>query len=389
MAKFDFNNSRYARFFGSSDNIKFLQTFLDTKGIIYTNYGWYLTQGKKASTATPTPPKGLATFSVKAKSLKAAPLMDLRAPLGESVPMDTEGVKWYSASIPDFIAKGTVETAMERDYRIKQFEIFGNDADIVEAWTDDVQAKIDSADATLNYMTANLISTGGIDYTGIGEGIQGPLHKANIPEENFVKAGAKAWTADDAKILTYMAEIEKKFRDDWGYTGALVWQMPRNMFYNVFLQNAEVKEFVKNYRTLNYVATAEGIPTTESMFRQAAVDLQGVSPIEVVTERERNVTATTDLFVHGWKENVAVLRPAGDAVEFEYTDNLDQRMFQKYGSSVVSKVFAKTNNGLGTLVNTTLNNGIYKEWHTDLMMSAVPALLNFPNLVIVDTTTAD
>ena len=138
-----------------------------------------------------------------------------------------------------------------------------------------------------------------------------------------------------------------------------------------------------------YQATTEGQSFTEVAFRQAVIDYQGVSPIEVVTEKERNKTHTTDTFIHGWKENVAVLRPAGDAVEFEYTENLDQLMFQKYGSKAISKVFAQTNNGLATLVNTTLNNGIYQEWHTDLMMSACPALIEFPDHLIVDTTTAD
>ena len=46
MAKFDFNNSRYAKFFGSRENNKYLQTFLDNKDIFFCNYGWYKTQGR-------------------------------------------------------------------------------------------------------------------------------------------------------------------------------------------------------------------------------------------------------------------------------------------------------------------------------------------------------
>ena len=63
-------------------------------------------------------------------------------------------------------------------------------------------------------------------------------------------------------------------------------------------------------------------------------------------------------------------------------------MFDKYGSSVITKVWAQVNDGLCTLVNTTTNNGQYKEWHTDVMMSACPALTVFLNNVIVDTSTA-
>lgn len=389
MPKFDFNNSRYAKFFADKANQNFLQTFINTEGIIYTNYGWYKTQGRRAAGATPTALDGTATFTVKSRPLHAAPLMDLRAPLGDSNQMDKEGLSFYTASIPDFIAPGYVETAMEREYRIRQFEMFGNDADIVAAWVQNIQTQLDSADATLNFLTASLMSTGKIDYTGIGRGIQAPLHKAAIPEENFVKAGDKVWTDADCKILTQMATIEQAFREKWAYTGAMVWQMPRKMFYEVFLQNDEVKELVKNFRFLNYIASTDTMPITETMFRQAFVDYQGVSPIEVVTEKERNLTDTKDVMINGWNEGIAVLRPAGDAVEFEFTENLDRQMHQKYGSSIISKVFATANDGLCTLVNTTLNNGNYKEWHTDLMMSAVPALVEFPYHILVDTTTAN
>jgi len=71
-----------------------------------------------------------------------------------------------------------------------------------------------------------------------------------------------------------------------------------------------------------------------------------------------------------------------------HTTILDQQMYEKYGSSVISRTFAKTNNGLCTLMNTTLNNGNMKEWHTDLMMSAIPSLDEFLYHVIVDTTVA-
>ena len=315
MPKFDFNSSRYAKFFADRSNRRFLQTFIDTEGILYTNYGWHLTQGRPANAPTPTDSSGVATFTVKARKVEAAPLMDLRAPLGDSNQMDKEGLSFYSATIPDFIAPGWVETAMEREYRIRQFELFGSDADIV------------------------------------GRGIKTPLHKAAIPEENFVKAGALVWTDSSCKLLEQMKHIEDTYREKRNYTGSLIWQVPRKMYYEVILENAQVKELIADYRKnpLAYQATTEGQSFTEFAFRQAVIDYQGVSPIEVVTEKERNKTHTTDTFIHGWKENVAVLRPAGDAVEFEYTENLDQRMFQRYGSKAISKVFAQTNDGLATL----------------------------------------
>ena len=69
MPKFDFNNSRYAKFFADKTNQRFLQSFINTEGLLYTNYGWYKTQGVKAGAPTPTAPNGIATFSVKGRDL--------------------------------------------------------------------------------------------------------------------------------------------------------------------------------------------------------------------------------------------------------------------------------------------------------------------------------
>lgn len=188
-----------------------------------------------------------------------------------------------------------------------------------------------------------------------------------------------------------MAAKEKNYREKWGYEGALVWQVTRKMFYEVILLNAEVKELIDSFKKnpLAYIATTTTAPTTRELFLAAFRDYPGVSPIEIVEERERNLTNTGDTFVQGWDDKIAVLRPAGYACEFEYTNNLDKQMFEKYGSSVITKIFAQANDGLCTVVNTTTNNGLYKEWHTDVMMSACPALTTFRNHVIVDTSTAD
>ena len=42
------------------------------------------------------------------------------------------------------------------------------------------------------------------------------LYKAEIPAENFITAGDKAWTDPECKILDQMREIENKFKDAWG-----------------------------------------------------------------------------------------------------------------------------------------------------------------------------
>lgn len=393
MAKFDFNNSRKAKFFNSGENQKYLQTFLDNKEIFFTNYGWYKTQGHNAANLTKTDAYGLATFNCKAKVRKAAPMADLRAPLGDSNQLDKVGFKWYTASIPDFITPGFVETAPERYYRMKQFEEFGNDADIVMEYVDNVQTLIDSVDATMNFMTAQLMSTGKIDYTGIGRGISTPLHKAIDPIEygdNFVNGGAKVWSDSSATILTYMKEKEAQYRETrGGYDGPLVWQMTRKTFNDVFLKNKEVRDLVTDWRKLNYIASTATMPISKDQFMKAFTDFEGVSPIDVVTEKERNITHTKDEFKQGWADNIVVLRPAGDACEFQRTDQLDRKMIEFAGNKAIQTTFGTTNDGLGLLMNSVVPNGKYMEWHTDLMFSACPALIDFPDHMIMDISKAD
>ena len=99
MPKFDFNNTRMAKFFSSEINRNYLQEFINREGILRANYDWYLTQGTIATDVTPTDNKGLATFSVKARELKAATLMNLRAPLGEGYQKEKGGMHWYTATL--------------------------------------------------------------------------------------------------------------------------------------------------------------------------------------------------------------------------------------------------------------------------------------------------
>lgn len=396
MAKYDFNNSRYARFFSDKENQRFLQSFIDRTDLFFTNYGWYKTQGRVAP-PTPTDSKGVAAYTVKARKLEAAPLADMRAPLGDAMQEDKKGIEFYTGTIPDFTTKGTVETAAEREYKVRQYEEFGNDADIVAAWVDEVQSKMDQVDATMTWMTAQLMTTFSIDYTGIGQGIQAPI--LDIPKEKCDKrgAGSAAWCSMDAqgnltvnastKILSEMKKIEEEYRTKRGaYSGALVWQMTRNAFYDVFLQCDEVRELVKNYRHYHNLAFTEDMKVNEDDFAPAFAQYNGVSPIEIVVEKERNTTNSTDTFVKGWANNIAVLRPAGDAVEFERTEILDRRMIENYGAKGIESLFAVTNDGLGLLVNTTTDNGKFREWHTNLFFSAVPGLIEFPNHEVIDIT---
>lgn len=82
-----------------------------------------------------------------------------------------------------------------------------------------------------------------------------------------MKISLKVWTDAECKILSQMAEKEKKYREKWGYEGAMEWQVTRKMFYEVMLQNAEVKELIESFKKnpLAYIATTATAPTTREL----------------------------------------------------------------------------------------------------------------------------
>ncbi len=388
MGKFDFNSSRYARLFSDAD-VRFLQTYIDKGALLEVNHGWWNTQFRKADQMTPTADDGTATFTVKSRKLEVAPMMDMRAPLGDSMPLDNEGLAFYSATIPDFIAPGIVEKATERYHREEMFKEFGNDRDILLQWTQKLQERYDSANATLTFMGAQLMTKGSITYNA-GRGIHAPLHKVPIPEANFKHAGAVVWTdTTNCKLIDQMAKIEDDFRAATGYEGPMKWQIPIQMFRNYFKTNAQVRQWIIDSVKVNNDPITANFVYDDNTVLQFLAKNDTISPIEIVKEKERNLTQETDVMVNGWQQNIAVLRPVGYAGEIQFTDQLEIKLHERYGSSIVQKNFASIMQGLAWVIATTLNNGNYQEWHTDLIMSAVPTLTEFPYHVIVDTTTAD
>ena len=385
MAKYDFQNSNYSKMWNSDEGRSIISMILNDPEMIRSNFGFWKEKFTVDPYTIPTDATGVAAFKSQMRELQTAKVMHLRAPLGDSIPEDKKGVAFYTGVIPDFISYGTVETAAEREYKERMFEAnFGNDAFIVSQFVDSIQSKIDSADQTLSNMAAQIMSTGQIKWE-YGQGANGALLKAEIPAANFSKAGEKVWNAGDCKLIDQMVALQEKYKDLWGLEMPMQWEIPYDMFHNVVLKNAQVIEWVRYTKSINNVLLPETIVLTEDMFREAIRLKPELYPIVIVQEKQRDYNGV----VHGWKDNVAVLRPTGYAGVIRHTDILDKSMYEKYGASNIKRVFATTANGLYTVMNTTLDNGNLKEWHTDLMLSAIPSLDEFLYHVIVDTQTAD
>lgn len=390
MSRFDFNNSRYAAFFRSGEGQQILRDYIDNSGMININYNWWRNQFAVNPEVTPTDSSGKASFMVQASENRAAGVLDMRAPLGKAHPYKKEGISFYTGTIPDFTSDAIAETAMERMYKEKYFAEFGNDAKFIREWTKRVQDLIDAKDQTANYMCAQLQTEGYVKYD-IGRGIKGIKQKAAIPEENFVKAGEKVWNAPDAKLFSQMAIIEDGFRQRTGFTGAMKWLIPKKMYSDVFLHNAEVKQWINYLRNLNTNSPMEApdIPVVlKKQFDDAVAAFDGLSPIEIVVEEEKNKDWKGDTTVNGWAANVAVLRPVGYAGLIMHTTSLDQEMANMAGNNVVSQAFAPID-GFSLIHNAEMVDGEYKSWNTRLITSFIPALTEFPEHIIVDTATAD
>lgn len=387
MAKFDFNTCTYVKLWDSIEGRNLINAILNDPNMTRSNHGFYRPRFEIDQYGLPTAPDGTASFTVTQRPFEKSSLMHMRAPLGDTIEREQAGAEKYSASIKDFIADGYREQAMEREYKERLASQFGNDTVVIADWVSKVvQRQINDGISTLDNMAAQALSKGNVVWN-YGQGLQGRIYKAPIPEVNFATAGAKAWTAANCNLIDQMRAIEKRYREDvWGMPDiALQWELPYDIFHNVFLKNKQVVEFVKQRILLDKGVALSDLTVTDADFNKYVPTIEGISPIVVASEKQYD----RETVVSGWKANRAVLRPAGYAGKVMRTDILDQRMYTKYGSSAQTRVFGSTMNGLFLLMNTTLNNGNLKEWHTDLMMSAVPVLDNFLFHVIVDTQTAD
>ena len=383
--KYDFQNSTYSKLWDSREGGQLLTFLLNDPEMIRSNHNFWRQKFTVDPNITPAAADGTATFTSKLRKPESGSLLHMRAPMGDTIVRDKQGIEFYTGIIGDFISDGFREQAMERENKEQQFiENFGNDAMIIAQFANEVQALVDSADQTLSNMGAQLISKGHI-YYNYGQGITGGIYKAEIPADNFITAGDKAWTDPECKLLDQMREIENKFKDAWGLDIPMQWEVPYDMWHNVILKNKQVRTWVLENRKVNNQVVVDDMIVTEAMVKEYIGTFEGVSPILVVEEKQKNEGVT----VHGWKQNVAVLRPRGYAGVIRHTTILDQKMYEKYGSNLISRVFAKTLDGLCTVENITINNGSMREWQTHLMMSATPSLDEFIWHVIVDTTTAD
>lgn len=369
----------------SEEGRQIMSKVLQNPEFIKPNFTFWQEHFKVDPQITPSNGKGVASFTSVMREMEVGGLMDMRAPLGETLPVDKKGAVAYSGSIPDFSAKGFVETAAERLYDEEIASQFNGSERLAVYAVNHANRMMNEMNMTLSNLSAQLMSEGKIIYKG-GEGIHAGVIKAEIPAENFTTAGEGLWNNPATRILSQMRGIEEKYRNLWGLDFAMQWNIPAKMFRDCFLKNEEVIEWVRYTNVINNTPLPESLILTEDMVKTAIAKFPELSPIVIVEEKQNDYTRGV---VHGWADGIAVLRPAGYAGFIRRSTVLDEKVFKKYGNSVNSYYFTPAPNGLGVFMNSVTVNGNFKEWHSDLFMKAIPTLDEFLYHVIVDTTTVD
>lgn len=380
-----FENSVYYKIWNSAEGREITSTILQDPNLLHANHTFWREKFLVDPKITPTNDQGEAVFIQYMRQTQTGGLADLRAPLGDSVPAEKGNAAFYTGVIPDFITKGYVEKATERWYRDKVLDQF-EDKNLIAAYANDfLQPALDSVNQTLSNMSAQLLSKGKIvwDY---GHGAISTLLKADIPTENFLTAGAVVWS--DTTNCMLLDQVRKMYRDvqeQLGIEIPMQLEITRNNWNNYWLTNAQVLQQIRYYRSLNNQLLPESFVATTDMAKEAIAQFEGLPKIVIVEESQFDTYSGTT--VHGWNDNVAVLRPLGYAGYIRRTDILDEKLYKQYGSNLVERNFTSAMGGIVTIMNSVINNGNLKEWHSDCMFSCIPSLSEFLHHFIIDTTT--
>lgn len=390
--KLSVENAIYTKLWDSVEGRQILSMVINDPDLLYVRPHYWNTAFTVSDSPIPTNDEGVASFTVKAKLPEHPTVMDMRAPLGEGKPLEEGEALEYSGSIKDFIAPTWKQTAMERMRKEKLIAKYGSDAVILQGYATDVlQPRIEAGYQSLDYMALRAETTGKCRYD-IGRGFKSNIYKANIPESNFVKAGPKTWTAADADILTSVMNIQEKKWLEWGMEIPMQLKVTEAFFKDVIMKNQIVINTIKTNWLTDQGQLVAGIDnvsnwviTEENFNKYVAASIPDFPKLTIVKSKQ----LVNGTLVDPWEDGVAILTPRGYSGEILRTDILDEEVYSKYANNACQFAFSRTADGLMLVMNSVLPNGNLKEWLTDVMMSAVPVLQDFPWRVIINTKVAE
>ena len=389
--KFSVENAAYTKLWDSVEGRTILTMVLNDPDLLYVKPHYFRTAFTLDASPIPTDEKGVASFTVNADTPVHSTVMDMRAPLGEGKPLEEVEALSYSGSIKDFIAPTWKQTAMERRYQERLMAKYGSDAATLKGFaTNELAPRIEAGYQTLDHMALRAETTGKCTYK-IGRGIHGNIYKADIPADNFVKAGPKAWTDVDADILTSVMNIQEAKWLEWGIEIPMQLKVTEDFFKNVIMKNSIVINTIKtNWLTdqgqlaANVANVSNWVITEDNFNKYVAASIPNFPKLTIVKSKQ----IVNGVLNDPWEDGIAILSPVGYAGRVLRTDILDEEVYSKYANNACQFAFSRTADGLMLVMNSVLPNGSLKEWQTQVMMSAVPVITDFPYRVLINTKVA-
>lgn len=393
MGKFDFSqyaNSNYMRLWRSGTDKKkpFLQIVVDDPRFYRANFEFWKEKFKVDSDFTPSH-NGAALFEVEERKIEPSIAMSWRAPMAGTKPTERGGASKYSGSIPDFISEGFYETTLERVEKLQVIDMLGErgDAQLVKSYVDDWLNRVrNGANMTLSNMAAQMLSKGQIDYT-LGMGIKDKVIKADIPTDNFLKAGQVAWTdTENCRLLDQWRKMVDDATDRYGIDIDWILEVKRDVFDAYICQNKQIIEQVRLANASFGVLLPEIAQITDEMVMDMLSKYKGIPKLVIIDEKQNDIHQG---IVQGWAENTAVMRPSGYAGVVKHTTNLDKYMYENFANELTKCSFAVTNDGLLTIMNSIVPDGDFQAFMSKAMMQAVPVLDEFLYHNIINIAEAD
>lgn len=335
--------------------------------------------------------QGHAQVRAAMREMSPTMLSDMRAPLGDSLPMEEGVTHFYSAPIAHFTTKHFHETSATMFAKEKQWAEFGEkfsmaDRKFINDYMDKLQRLTDEANMTITYLGEQLMTNGYLYYNE-GSGIKAGIYKAEIPTKNFRKAGDTAWSDPTVKLM----DVLRKLVDDVNTENQVDWKwqldITKSMWDNYFMKNEQIIEFVTLYKNLSGVV----IPSVDFVTTQMVMDMfSAQAGLPKIVIHDTKQYDEHNGVVNGWKSGIATLRPIGRAGLIRHTNPLDTEFFgKKYTNDCVVNNFTPALMGLGYLQNSVYPNGSGKEFRTRYIYTATPTLDEFLYHYIIDTNATE
>ena len=349
---------------------------------------------------------GFATVHAVMREIEHGVMSDMRAPLGDSMPVEQGNAKSYSVPIAHFTSRHfheTKATMMDKKVRYEALrDTYGDyDATLIAGYAEKAQQFIDGANMTLTNMGEQLMTNGYLYYDK-GAGIHAGIHQAPIPVKNFLKACVYK-VSSGSEVQTTWADLDCLFIDSMNRLIEMIntvlgknwnWQLdfPKAIWDNYIMKNKQV------LTTMYMRANPNILSEAEMNFASAGYTFDDAQVLAMLNSRIKNCTifvhdsAQYDAFegiVRGWKTGVATLRPLGRAGMIRHTDIIDAEWFDdKYSNPAIKDFYVPALAGLGYINNTIWPNGRDLEYRTRYIYSSTPSLDEFLFHFILNATTA-